>query len=382
MILPDQIVKKRETPQVASGNDGDQIMWNMDGAKHEAIIFGGKNNKERHHKNIENMKTALENTWPEGSRTIQEFDGGTRLDLFDAIEAAASRLDENTQLVIYIDDHGTSTFDFDEAIGGIADVLIEDTQSWVFEFPEGWFVGMWGNKFGVPYELPDPGLELWIMFCEYCSSWGYFFNGLEIPFEGGDRTGPVRLPIPWWAIWPGYNQLQIVPRMPPMVQSTKAGRSHAGGMTVSRMQVSTGSINELEYPLLKPGQSAGFTTPMRNGEGIFVELLDDERALVYMFTYDLDGERQAWMLGLGFQTGNGIIVNDLLMPTGATFGPDFDPDDVVRTDFGNLVFSFPTCGTSAGTRRRLFIHPKAETGGLDSRGYRYTCKGSASMVSS
>ena len=352
---------KSENPQVASGNGGDQIMWNMEGAKHEAIVYGGANDSARHTNNIENVETALENTWPDGSHNIQTFDGGTRQDLFDAIEEAASRLDENTQLVVYIDDHGGSKFDFDEAIGAIANVVIEDPESWLFELPDGWFEGFYGNYFAVPYNYPEPGLVLDITQCMYCSAWGYFLNGLELDFPGGDQTGMVRIPVPFWAILPGWNLLELVPRMPSATQSSGGKpQTHAGSLMVSRMEMSTGPISELEESVLQPGQSAAFYDPTRSGEGLFVELLDNEQALVYMFTYDRVAEGQAWMLGLGRQTGEGIIINEFLMPVGATFGPDFDPADVMQIDFGALAFHLPTCGSSAEPGS-LIIYPNGET---------------------
>jgi hypothetical protein len=355
--------QKMETPQVASGNGGDKIMWNMEGAKHEAVVFAGNNNKERHHKNIENMTIALENTWPEGSHYVREYDGGTKKDLFDAIEDAASSLDENTQLVIYIDDHGASSVDVDETKGNVADTVIEEAQSWILHFPHGWFTGWWGNFFGNPFEMPDPALEMYITQCVGCYYWGYKINGVPLTFPGGDQTGMVRLPIPWYIMSSGYNRLDIIPRSaPPMLQATD-GKPQAGmgSLMVSRMEISSGPVDELEWSVLQPGQSAAFYDPTRSGEGIFVELLDEERALVYMFTFDQTGEHQAWMLGLGIQTGSGIIVDNFVMPTGATFGPDFDPEDVVRTDIGPVTFLLPTCGTSALTGV-LFVYPNGSTG--------------------
>jgi hypothetical protein len=54
--------------------------------------------------------------------------------------------------------------------------------------------------------------------------------------------------------------------------------------------------------------------PARNGEGIALEVLDDNRALVYMFTYPPSGVpgQQAWLLGVGDVLGNGIEFTDVL----------------------------------------------------------------------
>lgn len=338
----------KEAPQVASGNSGDQIQWNMEGAKHEAVVFGGLQTDQRHHNNIENVETALNNTWMNTPHTIQAIDGGTTTDLKNAIETAAGRLDENTQLVIYIDDHGGSSFDFDEAIGAIANILIEDEVSWTPDIPDGWIQGLWGNYFAWPSELPTPTFNLDINQCDNCSNWGYLLNGNELPFPGGNRTGMVKLPVDFHTIRPGLNRLEIVPRQSSSTQRVGARpQTHNGSLVVSRMELSTGPINELTIEqLLLPGQSAAFFDPDRNGEGIFVELLDNQLALVYIFSYNREGTGQAWMIGLGEQVGEGIIIHKLFKPTGASFGPDFDPNDVVRANFGSLVFKFPTCGTS------------------------------------
>ena len=96
----------QENSLVASGNGGDKIHWHSADEYHEAIVFGGANDAERHDNNIENVEEALNNIWPDGTANIQSFKGGSRQDLFDAIETAVSRLDQNTQLVLYIDDHG------------------------------------------------------------------------------------------------------------------------------------------------------------------------------------------------------------------------------------------------------------------------------------
>ena len=57
--------------------------------------------------------------------------------------------------------------------------------------------------------------------------------------------------------------------------------------------------------------------PARNGEGIALEVLDDGRALVYMFTYPPAGSsaQQAWLIGVGDVVGNGIEFTDVQYPS-------------------------------------------------------------------
>lgn len=83
-----------------------------------------------------------------------------------------------------------------------------------------------------------------------------------------------------------------------------------------------------------PTKSGSWFDPMRSGEGFAMEILPDGRPLAYWFTYDING-RQAWMVGVGASSvGRGSVTLDLLQPVGGRFGPDFDPDEVVRKPVG------------------------------------------------
>jgi hypothetical protein len=77
--------------------------------------------------------------------------------------------------------------------------------------------------------------------------------------------------------------------------------------------------------------------PQRSGEGLLIETLNEESALVIWFTYPPSGQgAQAWLLGVGRIQGHGIVVDDLRSVSGARFGAAFDPDDVVRAHWGRL----------------------------------------------
>ena len=94
----------------------------------------------------------------------------------------------------------------------------------------------------------------------------------------------------------------------------------------------------------------------RSGEGVFVELLDDQRAVVYVFSYDAEDPVQSWMVGTGKLVGNGIVVTEMYQPRGASFGPDFDPAAVDLRKFGSLVTQLPDCD-GTGNPGELFISP-------------------------
>jgi hypothetical protein len=69
------------------------------------------------------------------------------------------------------------------------------------------------------------------------------------------------------------------------------------------------------------------------------------------YTY-LNGE-QVWLIGTGVQSGNTIAFDDLVITSGAEFGPDFDPADVVREPWGSLVLEYSDCNNARATATPL-----------------------------
>jgi hypothetical protein len=78
------------------------------------------------------------------------------------------------------------------------------------------------------------------------------------------------------------------------------------------------------------------------GEGFIVEVLEDDTALVYWFTYHDDG-RQRWFFGVGDVIGNRIVIENLMDAQGGQFGKNFDPDEVVLRSRGSLSMAFLGC---------------------------------------
>lgn len=101
---------------------------------------------------------------------------------------------------------------------------------------------------------------------------------------------------------------------------------------------------------VQAAHSGTYLTPGRDGEGWLVEVLNDTTALIIWFTFTPDGSDtgiQAWFGGVGMIDGNRIIVNSANITSGAIFGPEFDPDDVIRTPWGSIEFAFD--GRNSGT---------------------------------
>ena len=99
------------------------------------------------------------------------------------------------------------------------------------------------------------------------------------------------------------------------------------------------------------GISGNWFDPEHDGEGWFVEILDESRALVYWFTQTPPavGEEgsQAWIGGIGEIRGSSIVVDNASteITEGPTFGPDFDPERVIRRKWGKFVLSFSSCSS-------------------------------------
>ncbi|MEE4305130.1 MAG: hypothetical protein V2J19_13365 [Wenzhouxiangella sp.] len=93
------------------------------------------------------------------------------------------------------------------------------------------------------------------------------------------------------------------------------------------------------------GFSGGFYNRQRSGEGLQVHVTDIDGArtpVVYWPTYDADG-RQVWLLGIGSIEGERIAIDNLRRLSGASFGPDFDPESVVDEYWGELQIDYQGC---------------------------------------
>jgi len=100
---------------------------------------------------------------------------------------------------------------------------------------------------------------------------------------------------------------------------------------------------------IQPGHSGTYDAPDRDGEGLIVEVLDRERAVVLWFTYPPAGSNagtQAWLGGVGQIMGDRIIVENARIATGAKFGDEFDPADVQRVPWGSLELQFSDCANA------------------------------------
>lgn len=98
---------------------------------------------------------------------------------------------------------------------------------------------------------------------------------------------------------------------------------------------------------LDPGGSGAWFEPARTYQGFFFEVINPGTALAVWFTYEPDG-RQAFLIGTGPIEGDRVTITELLKTRGGVFGAGFDATQIVREDWGDLVFIFDSCGSGYG----------------------------------
>jgi len=94
--------------------------------------------------------------------------------------------------------------------------------------------------------------------------------------------------------------------------------------------------------VIEPGISAAWFDPKRNGEGFMLEILENDQAVMYWFTYDTEGN-QDWYVAQGEVRGNRILFPQLLQVSGGEFGDGFDPEKVTNKVVGSASFIWADC---------------------------------------
>ncbi|HET6604542.1 MAG TPA: hypothetical protein VFG21_10090 [Xanthomonadaceae bacterium] len=92
--------------------------------------------------------------------------------------------------------------------------------------------------------------------------------------------------------------------------------------------------------------SGAWYVPSRSGEGWMIEELGEDRAAVYWFTFDPQGN-QAWTIGVGTLVEGVYVIPQALIADGARFGADFDSSDVRLRPWGSQHFAFTACDALA-----------------------------------
>lgn len=88
--------------------------------------------------------------------------------------------------------------------------------------------------------------------------------------------------------------------------------------------------------------------PARSGEGIAMEVLPDQRALVYFFTYPpaVEAGQQAWLIGSGPIIGHSVVIEDMRRPL--MRADSASGEDVLESPhWGRLWLDFSSCETGS-----------------------------------
>ncbi len=88
--------------------------------------------------------------------------------------------------------------------------------------------------------------------------------------------------------------------------------------------------------------------PARDGEGFMLAVEGDGSIFVMTWYTYLNGE-QVWLIGLGTRNGNRLVFEDMVITSGASFGSEFNPADVIRRTFGAITVDFTDCNSFTAT---------------------------------
>ena len=94
------------------------------------------------------------------------------------------------------------------------------------------------------------------------------------------------------------------------------------------------------------GINGSWYDPSHNGEGFIVEQISHDEAVVFWFTYDETGN-QSWMFNSGAISNGKIRIPQLLQPVGGHFGRSYDPESVIRREWGELTLELDCSGGTA-----------------------------------
>lgn len=115
-----------------------------------------------------------------------------------------------------------------------------------------------------------------------------------------------------------------------------------------------GPVEVQSGPDLTNAQSALYYDVDRSGEGVVVEMLSADSALVTMFTYHPNKTELMWFISVGQVVGNTLVFDQVLRTSGGVFGSSFDANAIVSTDVGGMSIVFPDCDSLENEGRLIF----------------------------
>ncbi len=103
-----------------------------------------------------------------------------------------------------------------------------------------------------------------------------------------------------------------------------------------------------EQVVVDANMSGSWYDASHNGEGFVLQVLQDDTALAYWFTYDESGA-QRWFFAVGTVIEDSIVFNEVLLARGAAFGDQFNSEDVEVSSSGSLTINWFDCFSANAT---------------------------------
>ena len=260
-----------ENPQNTSDHGGGGVNFSS-GA--EVVVFGGNNTNPRHGNNVSKMEDAFLDMWgSDANSNVQSTGGnpngsGSTQDLQNMITNACNNINPGEELVIYIDDHGNTEFDFDEWWDHYLDEMIEEADhqieldsdaAWESAIEDilptlhdGWEQGLTGNM--LQGDTVDPGLIIempddWPEPIPPDSFFDVFWDGTLLG-QFFPAAGDTFLPIPHDPLAPllsgGEHLLSFVPG---------AGSPAFDPFPLANLELTSGAINDLTVVIPEPSSA-------------------------------------------------------------------------------------------------------------------------------
>jgi hypothetical protein len=124
-------------------------------------------------------------------------------------------------------------------------------------------------------------------------------------------------------------------------ENTNGAESDLGGFDSTISFTMTNQTVATPF-LLEPGITSSWFDPSHDGEGFLLEMLANNVAVIYWYTYDGTGA-QDWYVAVGEVRGNRIVFPDLFSVSGGEFGPGFDPEKITEESVGSASFIWSSC---------------------------------------
>ncbi len=202
------------------------------------------------------------------------------------------------------------------------------------------------GNFAGPVNVKVYGNEVWDAGTEANTESDAAFFDQAAPDTGVATTDPI-------ALHPGFNGSVGNPDATPQVF---LGGTNGPGIsfdeTAADFSIPGSPVAQISLSrAVDGGHSGSWYNPAKGGHGFVLEITEDTdgtgtRARVSWYHYAADGSGdQIWLVGVGPVVDDTAIV-DVAITSGGIFGDALNPDDVVRTLWGQVRIKFNSC-TSA-----------------------------------